>query len=51
MTTCSLTRLAPICVVQFKKDPRKDQKLKECEAESASRVADKCAKLLMLKLA
>ena len=68
-----VTRLAPICVVQFNRDPMKDQKLKELketstwqggdyvkkqgwatmpgEAEPASRVADECAKLLMLKLA
>jgi hypothetical protein len=63
-------RLAPICVVQFNRDPRKDQKLVELketstwqggdyvmkqgwatmpgETEPASRVADECAKLLML---
>jgi hypothetical protein len=68
-----VTRLAPICVVQFGKDPRKDEKLKELketgtwqggdyvkkqgwatmpgEAEPAGRVADECAKLLLLKLA
>jgi len=63
-------RLAPICVLQFKKDPGKDQKLKELketstyqrgdyvrnqgwatmpgEKEPDSKVADECAKLLML---
>jgi len=63
-------RLAPICVLQFKKDPGKDQKLKEVketstyqrgdyvrnqgwatmpgEKEPDSKVADECAKLLML---
>ena len=63
-------RLAPICVVQFKQDPGKDQKLKELKevstyergdyvkkqgwatmpggAEPESKVADECAKLLML---
>ena len=63
-------RLAPICVVQFKSDPGKSQKLKELkeastwqggdyvkkqgwatmpgEAEPVSKVADECAKLLML---
>ncbi len=63
-------RLAPICVLQFKKDPGKDQKLKELketstwqrgeyvknqgwatmpgEKEPESKVADECAKLLML---
>jgi hypothetical protein len=68
-----VTRLAPICVVQFNEDPRKDQKLIELKAtstwqagdyvkkqgwatmpgevESVSRVADECAKLLMLELA
>jgi hypothetical protein len=68
-----VTRLAPICVVQFSKDPTKDEKLKELketgtwqggdyvkkqgwatmpgEVEPVSRVADECAKLLMLKLA
>ena len=66
-------RLAPICVVQFNRDPRKDQKLVELkeastwqggdyvmkqgwatmpgETEPVSRVADECAKLLMLALA
>jgi hypothetical protein len=66
-----VTRLAPICVGQFDKDPRKEQKLQELretstwqggdyvknqgwatmpgEKEAASRVADECAKLLMLK--
>ena len=63
-------RLAPICVLQFKKDPGKDQKLKELketstyqrgdyvrnqgwatmpgEKEPDGKVADECAKLLML---
>lgn len=63
-------RLAPICVVQFTKDPAKDQKLKALkdtstwqkgdyvrqqswatmpgEQEPDSKVADECAKLLML---
>ncbi len=63
-------RLAPICVVQSKQDPRKDQKLKELKALNAyergdyvkkqgwakmpgegepdSKVADECAKLLMI---
>ncbi len=63
-------RLAPICVVQFKKDPGKDQKLKELKGistwergdyvkkqgwatmpggeEPESKVADECARLLML---
>jgi hypothetical protein len=63
-------RLAPICVVQFNKDPGKEQKLKELkeagtwqggdyvkkqgwatmpgEQEPTTRVADECAKLLML---
>jgi hypothetical protein len=68
-----VTRLAPICVVQFSKDLRKDEKLRELretstwqggdyvkkqgwatmpgEAEPVSRVADECAKLLMLQRA
>jgi hypothetical protein len=63
-------RLAPICVVQFKQDPGKDQKLKELqgkesyergeyvksqgwakmpgEEEADSKVAEECAKLLVL---
>ncbi len=63
-------RLALICVVQSKQDPRKGQKLKELkalnayergdyvkkqgwakmpgEAEPDSKVADECAKLLMI---
>ncbi len=63
-------RLAPICVVQFKQDPGRDQKLKELkekstyergeyvknqawakmpgEQEADSKVADECAKLLVL---
>lgn len=63
-------RLAPICVLTFKRDPGKDQKLKELketstyqrgdyvqkqgwatmpgEKEPDSKVADECAKLLML---
>jgi hypothetical protein len=63
-------RLAPICVIRFKQDPGKDQKLKELkevsswqsgeyvkkqgwatmpgEKEPDGKVADECAKLLML---
>lgn len=63
-------RLVPICVVQFKRDPGKDQKLKELkgkgsyergeyvkqqgwatmpgEEEADSKVAEECAKLLVL---
>src|SRR5574342_599473 len=63
-------RLVPICVVQFKQDPGKDQKLKELkekgsyergeyvkqqgwatmpgEEEADSKVAEECAKLLVL---
>jgi hypothetical protein len=66
-----VSRLAPICVVQFDRDPGKQQKLQELkatsswqggdyvksqgwatmpgESEAAGRVADECAKLLMLK--
>jgi hypothetical protein len=66
-----VSRLAPICVVQFNRDPRKEQKLQELTAtstwqagdyvtkqgwatmpgenEAASRVADECARLLMVK--
>jgi hypothetical protein len=63
-------RLAPMCVVQFKKDPGRNEKLNELkqastyqggeyvgkqgwatmpgEKESDSRVADECARLLIL---
>jgi hypothetical protein len=63
-------RVAPICVVRFKDDPKRDEKLKQLkevnaweqgdyvkkqgwatmpgEKEPESRVADECAKLLLL---
>jgi hypothetical protein len=63
-------RVAPMCVVRFKDDPRRDEKLKQLkevnaweqgdyvkkqgwatmpgEKEPESRVADECAKLLLL---
>jgi hypothetical protein len=68
-----VSRLAPICVGQFSKDPGKELELRELkeagtwqggdyvkkqgwatmpgEADPGSRVADECAKLLILKLA
>ena len=63
-------RMAPICVIRFKEDPKRDQKLKQLkeinvweqgdyvkkqgwatmpgDKEPESRVADECAKLLVL---
>ena len=45
-------RLAPICVVRFKQDPGKDQKLEGWatmpgEQAPDGKVADECAKLLV----